>query len=110
MGMGLMVDGMGTISNNLYCTSKKGTPLPQSYNNPVLYSFLPVRYFLFLQIRANPAHKNARTNYAFISRPCVDQTSYYKVSHHVLQKNTICRHFYLLQKRRASHEQTAGNL
>ena len=42
MGMGLIVDGMGTISNNLYCTSKKGTPLPQCYNNRLLYSFLPV--------------------------------------------------------------------
>jgi len=110
MGMGLMVDGMGTISKNLYCTSKKGTPLPQSYNNHLLYSFLPVLCFLFLQIRANPAHNKARTNYAFISRPCFEQIRYYKVNYHVLQKNTICKHFYLLQKGIVSHGQTAGNL
>jgi hypothetical protein len=73
MGMGLMVDGMGAISNNLYCTSKKGTPLPLSYNNHLHYSFLLVRCFLFLQIRVNPAHKNVRTNYSFISRPCADR-------------------------------------
>ena len=110
MCMGLMVDGMGTISNNFYSTSKKVTPLPQSYNNHLLYSFLPVSCFPFLQIRANPANKNARTKYAVVSRPCVYQITYYKVSHHVLQKNTICRHFYLFQKGRVSHKQTVGNL
>jgi ribosomal protein L16/L10AE len=53
---------------------------------------------MFLQNRANHASKNARTNYAFISRPCVDQidtmksvTTYYIK---ILSVNTFisCKH------------------